>query len=141
MQQPQNLIIQIVVVRHQIFCGQRKVHGDGAAERPGTDGPGRNIFVRLPENDLIRRAVFSGSDDYPAHTTEPQIDAMGGLRFKSQMNSPAHALPGRKREGVELEVGIAEALMPDGCAQRIDKQNRLVLVSAAAARQLRPILP
>src|ERR1700674_1720663 len=143
--QPKNLIARIVVIRDQAFCGRRKIHGNGAAERSGLRSPRGNIMPRLPENNLIGAAVVTRSGNELAHTGETQFDAMLRGCIEFQVNPSTHTFAGRKGQRLELEVRVAEAPMANCGAQGLYYQNHAKQVEAeeqkhtwvAIAREIR----
>src|SRR5437870_13739233 len=58
-EQPTDLIVGIVVIRGQAIRWRRKIHGNGAAKRPGAQGSSGNILVRLPQNHLTRGTALA----------------------------------------------------------------------------------
>jgi hypothetical protein len=88
-QQPENLIARIILIRDETLRGQREIHGDGAAEWTGPHRSGRNILVRLPQNFLIGGPVVARSGDDSAHARQAQVDAV-----QARIQTAAPGMPG-----------------------------------------------
>src|SRR5258708_28604211 len=110
----------IVVMGGRTLSRNRKIHGNGAAERSGPHRTRGNILVRLPENNLIRGAAFTRAADDFAHAGKPKVDAVLGASFELKMNPATDTFAGRKRQRIELEVRVAEAPVLHGGARGLD---------------------